>query len=491
MQLRALGILAGLLILAAPGLGAMAAAAGLEQIVSREDPTFNVADSALTIGRDGLVYLSSGGNNSFTLRLARDGKDKVGGATVYAAHNATANAAGLIATSNAHFSHSIQIYRSDFSKLAAVADFLNSDQAGWDAPADVEAGAGGDFYGLDQHRDRILRITADGKVVKAYRVPHEPAGNPGTVFAFRVCEKADALWACGGGKIRCLGFDGRRRWEVPGVGGSSYEGTSGGFDVDDAGTLYVIDARSDTVKRYDADGKPAGDLKLQMGELKPAPAGPVISGLRVFGGDLLIKRRHPTELFQRYDAATGALKSVATSDHERLAVDFGKNVWTAGEAVDFRIDFAAPGREIRPRWRVWAAPFGTADYRELTLAGGKLQVPADLAGLYKLKVSPEVQPVQRGTASEYIVRTIVEVRRPGATGSAAVVTAMNRMAFGRGEEIPFSVIVRGPEAGKTVPVAAALTDGKTALVQMKADVKLEAPAAAPKPSGGNGFRPAR
>ena len=468
-----------------------AGAAVIEQIVSREDPTFNVADSRLTIGRDGLVYLSSGGNDSFTLRLGRDGKEKVGGATIYAAHNATANAAGVIATSNAHFSHSVQLYKSDFSKLAAVADFLNSDQAGWDSPGDVEAGTGGDFYGLDQHRDRILRLTADGKVVKSYQVPHEPAGGQGTVFAFRVSEKAEALYTCGGGKIRCVGFDGKTLWDVPGIGGDSYQGTAGGFDVDDAGILYVTGSWSDIVKKYDAEGKPAGDLKLAMGDLKPALPGTPITGLRVFGGDLLIRRRHPTELFQCYDLATGALKTVATSDHERLAVDFAGDVWTAGEPVEFRIDFVAPGRQVRPHWRVWAAPFGTADYRELALADGKLQVPADLAGLYKLKVSPEVQPVQRGTASEYLVRTTVEVRKAGAKGAAAVVTAFGRAAYGRGEAIPFSVIVRGPEAGKTVPVVATLMDGKVAVVEFKSDVKLEAAQLAPDEHTGGAVQPAK
>ena len=54
----------------------------------------------------------------------------------------------------------------------AVTDFLVSDQVGWDAPGSVEAGASGDFYGLDQHRDRIVQLNADGKIVRAYALPH-------------------------------------------------------------------------------------------------------------------------------------------------------------------------------------------------------------------------------------------------------------------------------------------------------------------------------
>ncbi|NQT37208.1 MAG: hypothetical protein HQ581_06950 [Planctomycetes bacterium] len=55
----------------------------LEQIISREDPKFNCARASLTIGRDGMVYLTSAGQDSgYILRVSRDGKDKLGGASV-------------------------------------------------------------------------------------------------------------------------------------------------------------------------------------------------------------------------------------------------------------------------------------------------------------------------------------------------------------------------------------------------------------------------
>ena len=438
------------------------------------EPPEDVAGAVLSGARDGMVYLLRGGNDSFVLRVSRDGKDKAGGATVYAAHNATANADGILATSNAHFAHSVNLYKPDFSKLAAVSDFLVSDQVGWDAPADVEVGASGDFYGLDQHRDRILRLTPAGKVVKSYTVPREPAGNAGLVYAFRVCEKAEALWVLSGRTLRCVGFDGNVRWKTEtGLGGNTYEGTAGGFDVDDDGVLYVIESRSDVVRKFAADGRPAGELRLAMGDLKPSPSGPHISALRVSRGDVLVRRRHPTELFQCYDLADGSLKGAVSADHERLRVDLGKEVWTAGEPVDCRIEFDGGGRRISPRWRVWAAPLGTADYRELRLAGGRLEVPGDLAGLHKLKITPEVRPQQGGAACEYIVRTVVEVRRPGAAGSATAATRGGRLYFARGEEVPFSVIVRAADAGKVVPVVATLADGDRTLAEWRADVKLE------------------
>ncbi len=191
----------------------------LQQIISREDPQFNCQQASLTIGRDGMVYLTSPAHDSgYILRVSRDGRDKLGGASVAAIHNATADAAGLIAAAHGHFSHQVAIYDKEFHKTLAVTDFLVSDQVGWDAPGSVEAGASGDFYGLDQHRDRILQLNADGKIVKAYALPHI---DKCPAQAFRVCEKAQAFYVVCWGKpeVQCLGFDGKVKWERPlGVG---------------------------------------------------------------------------------------------------------------------------------------------------------------------------------------------------------------------------------------------------------------------------------
>jgi len=73
----------------------------LQQIISREDPLFDCARASLTIGRDGMVYLTSAGHDSgYILRVSRDGQDKLGGASVPAIHNATADAASLIAAAS-------------------------------------------------------------------------------------------------------------------------------------------------------------------------------------------------------------------------------------------------------------------------------------------------------------------------------------------------------------------------------------------------------
>ncbi len=445
----------------------------LQQIISREDPLFDCQRASLTIGRDGMVYLTSPAHDGgYILRVSRDGRDKLGGALIEAIHNATADAGGLIATAHGHFARQVAIYDKKFHKTLAVTDFLVSDQVGWDAPGDVEAGAGGDFYGLDQHRDRILQLNAGGKIVRAYALPHV---DKCPAQAFRVCEKAQAFYVVYWGKpeVQCLGFDGKLKWERNlGVSSNTYEGDNGGFDVDPDGVLYTISSQDTVLRKTGLDGKPAGEIKLNVPPQRKLAEG--IRGMRLWGGEALLRGRHPIELFQVYDLSSGALKRSVNIDHERLTVTAQGGPWIAGEAVGFAIEFDGGGRRIKPRWRVWARPFGVLDYHELKLTDGKLLLPEDLAGLYQIKVTPESTPWQHGaTASEYKVQTLVEVRAAGAHGSAATSTPLGRVYFGRGEEIPLTIYLRG-----NVPSAAGVAAGANSAAGVAAGANSAAGVAA-------------
>ena len=418
--------------------------------------------------RNGMVYLTSAGpDDGYILRVSRDGKDKLGGASVPAIHNATADAGGLIAAAHGHFSHQVAIYDKEFQKTQAVTDFLVSDQVSWDAPASVEAGAGGDFYGLDQHRDRILQLDANGKIVKAFALPHV---DKCAVQGFRVCEKAQAFYVVYWGRpaLQCLGFDGKVKWERSlGVGANTYDGDSGGFDVDQEGIVYTIGSYDSVLHKTGPDGKPAGEIKLKIPPERKFAEG--IRGMRLWGGEAVLRAHHASELFQVYDLTSGEFKHAVSIDHERLTVTAQGGPWVAGQAVDFKIEFDGGGRPIKPRWRVWARPFGVLDYRELKLADGKLLVPENLAGLYQIKVTPESTPWQHGAASEYKVQTLVEIRAAGAQGSIAAATPLGRVDFGRGEEIPLATYIRG-DAPKDTELTLTLRDGSQTLATAKTKI---------------------
>jgi len=112
----------------------------------------------------------------------------------------------------------------------------------------------------------------------------------------------------------------------------------------------------------------------------------------------------------------------------------------------------------------------------LALADDKVTVPDDLAGIYVLKVTPEVEPRQAAVASEYGVHAIVEIRKADARGSVSVGTTDNRTHFGRGMDIPFTVTARSLDSIHDLPVTVRLLDESKEIGQVS--VKLGADPAA-------------
>lgn len=410
------------------------------QIIYRENPDFSI-QASLSAGRDGRLYFASGGNHSYVLGVRPDGAAKTGAPVTYACANAVANSAGIIATASGHFAHKVTLYDREFKELSHVDDFLVSDQVGWDAPAHVEAGTSGDFFAVDQHRNRIVRINPAGKVVTSYPIPHEPEGGQGLVEDFRVWEKGETFFILNReGQIRSISFDGRKKWTLkPGV----WPG-NGGFDADESGTLFAISRDSDVLRKYSPQGEPAGEVRLQMLARKPKAGEHGFTGLRLQSGEAILKRQHPTELFERYSLSTGALGQVVGVDHERLAITFPQRLWTAGETIPFTIEFSPGGRTVKPSWKVWLRALRSPIYHEALVKDGQLSVPVDLAGLVEVKVTPEVEPAQKGRPSEYLVQTVIEIRKAGTTAFAAVVLSGNRTEFARGEEIPFTILGSAP-----------------------------------------------
>ena len=403
----------------------------LDRIVSREDPKFDVAKARLTVGLDGSIYLSSSAKNAgYILRVSLDGKQKQGGNAIYSMGNATANAEGVIASSNSHFNHSVNVYSASFKQIAVCNKFLGNDKVGWDSPARVEAGESGDFYGLDKHRNRILRIDPSGRVVKAYALAGIKAVD------FRVSEATETFVLRGpDNTLRGVNFDQKATWtrKQPGL-----------FTMDAAGRVYVLDKDTLTVLKPD---------ELEPGEVVEAskaislPASKIVgaSSLGVLGDNLLIKRADPVELFQVYSLADGTLRHAVFSDHVRVKVEFPSLVWTAGEAIPFSSPIGS---------RIWVTTLGDTDWRELPLEGepsaavpaapdgssqSSIRVPADFAGLYHLRIAPTINPQ---AASEFTLQGAVEVRAPDSQGTVSLWTPLNRIWFGRGEPIPVSVSVR-------------------------------------------------
>ncbi len=151
------------------------------------------------------------------------------------------------------------------------------------------------------------------------------------------------------------------------------------------------------------------------------------------------------------------------ADVQRLRVQLPSDRWTAGEAVPLSIQFESGGRPIHPTWRAWLRPYNTPRFTELPINDGKIVPPADAGGLYQLRVCPGLF----GSASDYQVETIVEIRRPQARGSISLWTPLGRIYYGQGEEIPVTVLCR---TGEKAPVSRSaeillVEDGQTVAEQ--------------------------
>jgi outer membrane protein assembly factor BamB len=435
----------------------------LEQIVSRHDPHFEVARARLSVGQDGNVYLANGGpKGGYVLRVSPDGRERSGGVVGYSTQAVAASKDGTVATAEGHFAHRVAFWGKGVAPLGHVPDFLVSDTVQWNAPSDVCAGSSGDFYGVDQHRLRVLRVTPPDKLAEAYSLEQTGEKSKGGTLGLRVDEaRKRFVTAWSSGVIWVTGFDGKPLWSLKLRPAGE---TPGGFDLDADGKLYVLTGGND-VKVFDLAGKPAGEVKLKS---DPARKPQAIHDLRVLGDQFIIKRTDPATLFEVYDRAGGDLVRRVPADVEILTAKYPSPVWTSGKPVPFEIKFDAGSRPTKPNFRVWARSLGVPEFRELPFQEGTIAVPSDFRGLYQIRVTPDIA----GRVAEYIVDGFAEVRTPDAKGSVSIFTPLNRFYYGLGEEIPVTVIVRvAPSGIAPDELTLQLRDQKTVLHSWPLELK--------------------
>jgi hypothetical protein len=435
----------------------------LEQAVSRHDPHFDVARARLSVGRDGNIYLANGGGKGgYVLRVSPDGKDRLGGAVGYSMQAVAARKDGTIATAEAHFPHRVAFWDKSFAPLGHIPDFLVSDTVQWNAPSDVVAGESGDFYGIDQHRLRILRVSPPDKLAEAYSLEQTGVQSKGGTVGLRVDEKRKRFFtAWQSNVIWVTGFDGKPLWSVRLRPAGE---PPGGFDLDADGNLYVFGGL-EAVKVFDTDGKPAGEVRLKTDSGRRPPQ---IHDIRVLGNELLVKRADPKTLFESYDRKTGELIRRVAADAEVLTVQYRSPVWTSGEQLPFEIKFDAGTRPTKPHFRVFIRPLGVPEFIELKLLDGKLEVPGSARGLYQLRVTPDI----RGQFAEYIVDGLIEIRTPDAKGSVSIFTPLNRFYYARGEEIPVSVVVHGGRGNPVKKLSLKLTSADKVLAEREVQIPV-------------------
>ena len=402
----------------------------LEQFISREDAGINIPTARMTVGGDGNVYISSGG---YIQRLSPDGKERKGSAIIGAANNVAANVNGIMASANAHFIMAVNLWSPNFENIGRVGDFLNNDQMEWFSPCDVQAGEI-DFYAVDQNRNRIVKVSHDGRRLSVHSTDATGESFIRAMPRLRVSEEAQIFYiASNKGNLYALNFDGTLHYKLEnaGLGGNVWEGFPRTFCADTDGTLYVILSTDNKVFVYDKNANQTGVINLQFGDRSGK-----ITWIDRFKDEIFIKREDSLILFEVYDVNTGAFKRSVSADVEILNVTFDSYTWTAGSTIPMKIDLDSGRRKVNPIWKVAVRLFNDSKWIDLPLKNGTITVPENLGGLYQLKVY---------AGNSYLVEEFIEVRKPGATLNAAVLSPNNRVYWGQGERIPVMVKFRQAE----------------------------------------------
>jgi len=437
------------------------------QTISRENVLYNWAATSLNVGRDGKVYLCNGGQpNGYLMRINRDGTMKTDTSLTYCALATVANANGIMAIAEGHFTATLALRKPDFTEYATIPGF-NVGQC-YDAPADVTVGASGDFYALDQYATNgqmIRRINAAGQTVATYNYPTATIPR---ACRIKVCEATQTFYILNmnyTGTLCAVGFDGTIKWSKTytntGVYTADMRGCDylhGGFDVDDAGTLYTIPENSNVITKWDGNGNSTGTVTLSMGSENT-----LIAGLAVFGNEALILRHIQGELFHDYNLTTGVQNRIVSADVDTLSMTYSSEVWTAGTQLPFTISYTS-SHPNTPVWHVWGCPNDSTTYREFTYSNGQLTIPSDCTGLYNIKLTPECEGMQRGGVAEYRVYDLVEIRKASAPGTLTVYTTGDRVHYGAGESVNFTVSCRAPDANVPSSVTVQLLDPDSTVV---------------------------
>lgn len=410
----------------------------IEKIISREHHFFNIENTSFTVGKDGNVYFFnpiSGRWDGYILKVDLDGKIKTGYAVGYGGTcNATANSECIIAEASAHFRHTITIYDKNFKKLYEISDFLVNDNVGWDSPGHVESGESGDFYGLDQNRDRILRISPKGKIIKIYQIPKFERTK---CYDFRVCENKEKFYLLYWGKgLVCIDFNGNIKWQSSSI--SPY------FDVDSEGRIYSIRGDSNIVEIFSEDGSPLNKIKLDIEKSGIQLNQSYIRGLRIYKNEILIHRESKTELFERFNLESGNFIGKVEIDYEKIKVEFPQLTLFAGEEIPFKIDFysKSDNKIVNPEFHIYIKPLEGFEYKELVLKDGKIFMPDNLTGIYLLLITPDLNPVFQENR-EYSIATVIQIIGRDKKGTVNILTDSNRVFYGKGEPISFKIKVKG------------------------------------------------
>lgn len=283
----------------------------------REMPLYSGNYVRLAIGLDGRVLLACAQNKANGILWVLDKEGKSLGFAEGMGNNlagAAGNTQGGIALAVPHVVHSVIFYTSDCSETARNDDYTQDAGGGvigYDNPRSIWAGKSGRFYGFDLY-EKSVRIYApngseEGRVsLKA----DQPASSlAGTLFADED-NKRFVLIANSG--IYEFDLEGNLVNFAPEV-------LKGPVTMSETGQLYHYDTKLGELREIDTAGSTLSTVTLPLLAEEDDIDHPWWWSMAVHGGEVFLRKGHPTVLFHRYKLSDGSLVKVVEGAHESVS----------------------------------------------------------------------------------------------------------------------------------------------------------------------------
>jgi hypothetical protein len=212
-----------------------------------------VESAHLGVARGEVYLISHTVSGSSALRVALDGTGPSSGPVTAWTLDMTGNDKGVMATAEGHpklYGCRVNVLRSDFTLLTHVDAFTPAadERTGNNAPCSVVVGdVSSDFYALDQHVPRVVRLNSTG-IVGAVPLPGlgatgigSDSGDTGDAATMRISESRGRIYtAWPSGCFSVADLTGKQLWPLSGV--TPQGQLRDAYDVDPDGKVHILAA---------------------------------------------------------------------------------------------------------------------------------------------------------------------------------------------------------------------------------------------------------
>jgi len=281
----------------------------------RDVPGYSGNYVRMSVGLDGRVLLACAQNKVNGILWVLDKEGRSEGFSEGMGNNvagAAGNAEGVIAMAVPHVVHSVIFYNPECVETARYDDYtqdMENGVVGYGNPGGVWAGKSGRFYGFDVYGKAVRVYSSDGGEEKKISLKTDQlvSALPGMLFADEE-NKRFVLVAKSG--IYEFDMEGN-------LANFASVVLKGPVTMSETGQLYHYEIQTGELREIDMFGETLSTVTLPLVAEESDVDHPWWWSVAVHGGEVFLRKGHPTELFHRYKLEDGSLIKVVEAVHER------------------------------------------------------------------------------------------------------------------------------------------------------------------------------